>query len=183
VFVDEAYADFSGHTLAGLLASHENLLIGRSLSKSSLAAVHAGYVLGHARAIAAIERMLTAPYHVNALQLLMALRYRDIAPHVHAVARTVIAERERVHDALAARQGVTPRPSRANFVLVGVAGPAERAQTVHQAMARAGVRVRDVGALPGLAGHLRVTVGTRDENDLFLAALDEALNDALGDAL
>jgi histidinol-phosphate aminotransferase len=175
VFVDEAYADFSDHTFAGLLANHENLLIGRSLSKSSLAAVHVGYVLGHARAIAALERMVTAPYHLNALQILMARRYRDIAPHVHAMAREVAAERERIHGALAAREGVTPRPSRANFVLFGVAGPAERARQVHQAMARAGVRVRDVGALPGLAGYLRVTVATRAENDLFLEALDQAL--------
>jgi histidinol-phosphate aminotransferase len=175
VFVDEAYADFSGHSFAGLLADHDNLLIGRSLSKSSLAAVHVGYVLGHGRAIAAIERMLTAPYHVNALQILMARRYRDIAPHVRAMARSVVAERERIHDALAAREGVTPRPSRANFVLFGIAGLAERARQVHQALARAGVRVRDVGALPGLAGYLRVTVGTRAENDLFLAAMDQAL--------
>jgi histidinol-phosphate aminotransferase len=175
VFVDEAYADFSGHTHAALLAEHDNLLIGRSLSKSSLAAVHLGYVLGHPRAIAAIERMVIAPYHLNSIQLIMARRYGDIAPHVRAMAEQVAAERERVHRALATMDGVTPRPSRANFVLFAMAGEAGRARVVHQALARAGVRVRDVGGLPGLAGHLRVTVGTRADNDLFLSALGAVL--------
>jgi histidinol-phosphate/aromatic aminotransferase/cobyric acid decarboxylase-like protein len=78
--------------------------------------------------------------------------------------------------ALAALRGIEPRPSRANFILFRVEGPAARARSVHAALARIGVRVRDVGGLAGLAGWLRVTVGAPEENDAFVTALAEALD-------
>lgn len=178
VFVDEAYADFSQHSYASWLASHANLLIGRSLSKSSLAGVHAGFVMGHPRVIAAIERMLTAPYHVNAWQLLAARRYGDIAPHVHALVREVMTERERMRARLSGLSGIEPRPSRANFLLFRIAAGPERARFIYRRLVEHGVRVRDVGGLAGLAGYLRVTVGTAAENDCFVGALDEVQREA-----
>lgn len=168
LFVDEAYADFSGETLLGDVAAHPNLLIGRSLSKSLVAAVRLGFAVGHPELIAALERAYTAPYHLNALQLRVAARYADVLPHVRAAAAAVVAERDRVAAALAQLPGVLPLPSRANFILFSV--PGDPAAT-HAALAAAGVRVRDVSGLPGLGAHLRVTIGTREENELFVEEL------------
>ena len=175
VFIDEAYHDFSRQTFADRLDRAPNLLIGRSMSKSSLAAGHVGFVLGHPEMIAHIERLFTAPYHVNVMQIALARRYGDIADHVRSSADSVIAERARVIEALRAIPGITPRDSHANFVLFSVEGPAERASAVHAGLADSGVRVRNLGAVVGLAGTLRVTIGTAAETDLFLAAREGAL--------
>lgn len=175
VFVDEAYADFAGTSLAGDSARHANLMIGRSLSKALLAGMRLGYVIAHPEVIRVLEQLFTAPYHLSAMHLVLAARYGEIAPYVRDAVAQVVAERARVFEALSALDGVAPRPSEASFVLFAVDGGPARAQAVHGALATAGVRVRDVGGLPGLASYLRVTIGTAPENDAFLAALRNAL--------
>ena len=169
VLVDEAYADFAGESVLAEATTRPNLLVGRSLSKSLLAGVRLGWAVGHPEVIAALERVYTAPYHLNALQLLVASRYDEIKAHVGAAVAGVRAERERVREALARLPGVTVWPSRANFLLFGVPDAGQLAAD----LADRGVRVRDVSGLPGLASHLRVTIGARQENELFLAALGE----------
>jgi histidinol-phosphate aminotransferase len=171
VFVDEAYADFCGATRITEVERHLNLAIGRSLSKGMLAGVRLGYVVGHPQLIAALEQLYTAPYHLSSLQLAVARRYADIAPHIERAAAAVVAERTRVTAALRAQPGIDPLPSCGNFVLFRVAGAPERARQVHASLAAAGIRVRDVGGLPKLAGYLRVTIGLPAENDLLLTSL------------
>jgi histidinol-phosphate aminotransferase len=175
VLVDEAYADFAGESVLddAALAGRPNLLVGRSLSKALLAGARLGFAVGHPEVIEALERIYTAPYHLNLMQLAVASRYGDVLPHVRAAARAVVAERERVAAALAAR-GVATAPSRGNFLLFAQPGAAE----VHASLAARGVRIRDVSRLPGLGSHLRVTIGTAAENDAFLAALGETLSTA-----
>lgn len=174
VLVDEAYADFSGFTLVDRIPAAANLFVVRSLSKASLAGAHLGFVVAHPDVVRAVERMYTAPYHLNAWQLVLARRYGEVRPHIEAAAIAVTTERARVFEALVAMPGVAPRPSRANFILFRVA--AEPA-AVHRALASSGVRIRSLGGLAALAGHLRVTVGTPAENDLFLAELARAVPD------
>lgn len=171
VLLDEAYADFAGETRIGEVAVHDNLLVGRSLSKSLLAGVRLGFAVGHPAAVTAIERLYTAPYHLNLWQLRVAARYGDVLPHVRTAAAAVRAERQRVHDALAAL-GLRPLPSRGNFIMFSVPGAAAGRATVLAArLAQSGVRVRDVSSLPGAGESLRVTVGTPAENALFLSTL------------
>lgn len=172
VVIDEAYADFSGFTLVDRVPAAANLFVVRSLSKASLAGAHLGFAVAHPDAIRAVERMYTAPYHLNAWQLLLARRYGEVRPHVERAAAAVITERTRVFDALVALPGIAPRPSLANFILFRLdADPA----VVHAALTAAGVRIRFLGGLAALAGHLRVTIGTPGENDLFLDALRRAM--------
>jgi len=167
VLVDEAYFEISGWTALARLDRAPNLFLARSLSKSMLAGVHVGCAIAHPEAITAIERLYTAPYHLDAWQLLCAERYALLRPHVGAAAAMIRAERERVAAALRAR-GLTVLEGRANFLTFEVGG---RSRAVWHGLAEAGVRVRDLGALPGLAGFLRVTIGTEEENDLFLSEI------------
>jgi histidinol-phosphate aminotransferase len=172
VLLDEAYADFSGVSLMSEAATRRNLIVARSLSKSLSAAVRLGYAVAHPAIIAALERIYAAPYHLNLLQLALATRHADLLPHVRTAAAAVSGERERVGAALAAMPGAAPRPSHGNFVCFGVRGTAS---VIASAMARHGVRVRDVSGLPGAGESLRVTIGKREENDVFLARLGELL--------
>ena len=175
VLLDEAYADYSGATEVGRIPAAPNLLVVRSLSKSSLAGIHIGFAVAHPDVVRVIDRMYTAPYHLDAMQLLVARRYPEIRPHVESAAARAVAERDRLQTELAAMPDITPRPSRASFILFHVAGESNRARTVHRTLAEAGVRIRDVGSLSGLAGYLRVTIGTPAENSLFLQELRAAM--------
>ncbi len=168
--VDEAYADYAGETVLDLLPHNPNLLVGRSLSKALLAGVRLGYAVGHPELIQALEALLFAPYHLSALQLLTARHFALIQPHLSTHVASVVAERQRVEAGIRAL-GLTPHPSRANFILFAVPDAA----ATYQGLVARGVRLRDVSSMPGLAGHLRVTVGNEAENDLFLDALNSCL--------
>lgn len=174
VIMDEAYADFSKRTWIGRHYDHPNLFIIRSLSKSSLAAVHLGFVVAHPDVIATVERMYTAPYQLNHIQLLLARRYDRLKLHVAQAAAEVIDERERITRALQQIPCITPRPSAANFILFKVGPGPDAAGELYKRLTDAGVRIRDVSGLKNLGGHLRVTLGTPEENELFLRVLADA---------
>ncbi|MCP4604880.1 MAG: histidinol-phosphate aminotransferase family protein [Proteobacteria bacterium] len=169
VFVDEAYADYALESVMDLVDQYPNLLIARSLSKSMLAGVRLGYGVGHPDLINVLERLIFAPYNLNALQLSVAAHYDIIKPHVGVMVEKVVIERERIQKRLV-ELGFSVWPSRANFVLFEVLS----AKEAFEHLTKMGIRVRDVSSLPGLGEHLRVTVGTKEENNLFLSAISEA---------
>jgi histidinol-phosphate aminotransferase len=166
VFVDEAYADFSGRSVLDLVPAHPNLLVARSLSKAQLAGVRLGYGVGHPELVAALERLLFAPYHLCALQLLVAHHFHLIQPHLAARVAQVVRERQRVLAAIE-RLGLRVWPGQGNFLLFAVPDAA----AAYQRLLEQGVRVRDVSSMPGLDSHLRVTIGSVEDNDVFLEAL------------
>lgn len=172
VLVDEAYADFAGRTVVDLVPDHPNLLVGRSLSKSMLAGIRLGYAVGHPELIATLEHLLFAPYHLSALQLEVANQLELIRPHLAERVQQVVSERERVALAIEAL-GQRVWPSRANFLLFS-ASPQD-AGAVYDGLLHRGIRLRNVSSMPGLDNHLRVTMGTVEENELFLEALSEVL--------
>jgi histidinol-phosphate aminotransferase len=164
VVVDEAYGEFSRRPSAiGLLAQFaDRLVVCRTMSK---AFAFAGGRLGYlAAAPAVVDALLLVrlPYHLSALtQAAASAALRHGSSTLESVA-TLVAERERVIAGLR-NLGAQVVPSDANFVLFGYfadASAAWRRYLEH------GVLIRDVG----IAGHLRVTVGTPAENDAFLAA-------------
>lgn len=169
-FVDEAYADYSGETVLDLLPDNGNLLIGRSLSKAQLAGARLGYGVGHPDLVRTLEGLLFAPYHLSALQLLIARHFALIRPHLADHVEAVVRQRARVAAGIQAL-GLKPYPSKANFVLFAAPDAAADVAAINTGLLARGVRLRDVSGMPGLAGHLRVTVGTAAENDLFLEAL------------
>jgi len=170
--VDEAYGQFASWSAQELMGPDVPLAVTRTFSKTwSMAAARLGYLLGPPELVAHLERV-ALPYHVDAFKQLagrLALRY--VAEMESAVA-AVVAERTRLEEAFA-RMGVGFWPSQANFVLFRPG--ARPGREVWEALLDKGVLVRDTSSWPGLGGCLRVTVGTRAENDAFLAALEASL--------
>ena len=166
VFVDEAYADYAGESVVDLVQTHPNLLIGRSLSKSLLAGVRLGFGVGHPDLINVLERLLFAPYHLNHLQLIVAEHYHLIKPHLESMVQGVTEERIRIQKSLR-RLGLRTWRSKANFILFEV----ENAAATYRGLLEHGVRIRDVSSMPGMGEQLRVTIGNKKENNLFLSAL------------
>jgi histidinol-phosphate aminotransferase len=175
VILDEAYVDFQTHddpdASADLLGRFLNLVCLRSFSKShGLAGLRVGYALGpppFCRAVDAVRQ----PFSVNALAQVAAteaLRHGDDL--AERVERTVI-ERVTVEEGLR-ELGLETPDSHANFSWIDLGDRDER-EVVDELGSR-GVIVR-AGASLGGPGHIRVTYGTRDENQRFLAALAEVI--------
>jgi histidinol-phosphate aminotransferase len=170
VVVDEAYIAYGGDSFLPLLAQHRNLILLRTLSKIGMAALRVGYLAARPELVAELEKV-RPPYNVGALNLaaaeLLLGRHRGLLDRQAAM---VVAERERLRAALAARPGLRVYPSGANLLLFEVAD----AHAVWRGLADRGVLVRKFGG-GRLASYLRVTIGTPEENALFLAALAEVL--------
>jgi histidinol-phosphate aminotransferase len=175
VLLDEAYVEFS--TLQDpdesidLLDRHPNLVLLRTFSKVyGLCGLRAGYALGSEDFRLAVDRV-RQPFSVNALAQTAAA---EALKHVDEVERRVeqtAIERLHVESALEER-GLEATDSQANFSWVSL-GDRDEGE-VMRGLEERGVIVR-AGAALGQAGWLRVTYGTRRENDRFLAALDEVL--------
>ncbi|MDR4499119.1 MAG: histidinol-phosphate aminotransferase family protein [Candidatus Scalindua sp.] len=166
IFVDEAYGDFSKKTWIHLLKDHQNLFIARTTSKSCMAGIRLGYGIGHPDIVNAMETIFTAPYHLSYFQLIIAKHFNLIQPHLKNLSESIIEERERVVYQLT-DMGICFIPSQANFILFKVINP----HTVFQQLAESGVRIRSLHTIPGLSSYVRVTIGRREENDLFLEKL------------
>jgi len=174
VVVDEAYAEFSDRPSAAvLLATHgSKLIVSRTMSKAfAFAGGRLGY-LAAAPAVVDALQLVRLPYHLSVLTQAAAraaLRHADATLASVALLR---AERNRVMVELAAA-GYDVVPSDANFVLFGRFADAPRAW---RALLDRGVLIRDVG----ISQRLRVTVGTPEENDAFLAAAVDVFAQEVG---
>lgn len=169
VVVDEAYAPFAGASFLPELDGRARLLVLRTVSKMGLAGLRLGLLAGHPEWLAEIDKV-RLPYNIGSLNQAsgeFALRHREA---FGIQARRIREDREALYGALRELPGVTAYPSRANFVLFRV--PAGRGRAVHAGLLARGVLVKCLdGQHPLLADCLRVTVGTPEENAVFLEAL------------
>lgn len=173
VVVDEAYVEFApeGTSVAPLLASLPRLVVVRTFSKAfRLAGLRLGYLLAAPWVVDDLQTV-RLPYHLDALTQVAGLVALEQEAAFLGHRAAVAAERERVAVALGARPEVEVFDSVANFLLIRTAVP----DLFDRLLAR-GVLVRDVSGGPGLAGCLRITIGTPAENDALLAALADALS-------
>jgi len=171
VVFDEAYQPFSSRTWMQRMAAHDHVLVMRTLSKFGLAGVRLGYLCGAAALIDEVEKV-RPPYNVGALNAEAARFAIDHADEYARQAAILREERSRLQQALKAIAGVQPFPSEANMILVRVPD----AKAAFEGMKARGVLVKNVSAMhPLLAGCLRLTVGTPDENAQMVRALKESV--------
>jgi len=171
VVVDEAYAEFADTpSLTQMLDLYPNLLVLRTLSKAyGLAGARIGALIA-ANSIISLIRRIMAPYPLATpcvAAVLSALGADATIARLQHL-QTTRAERQRLSAALAAHPAVRHVwPSAANFLVFRV----DDAKASWNGLINAGVIVRDVSHYLGLANCLRVSIGTPQENDAFLAAL------------
>lgn len=170
VVVDEAYVEFGGGTARPLLEALPRLVVSRTFSKAyRLAGLRLGYLLAHRWVVDDLRRV-RLPYHLDTLKQVAALVALDLGPSMLTHIPRVASERERLGAALRDLPGVVPYPSVANFILFRTEVP-----DLFDRLLEHGVLVRDFSTEPRLEGCLRVTIGTREENDAFLEALRGSL--------
>lgn len=169
VIVDEAYHAFSGESCMNLLDEFDNLLVMRTLSKSGLAGIRLGYVLGHAAILEQLEK-IRLPYNINTLTQVTAEFMLNHATILEEQARRICTDRESLYAQLCAMPGVRAWPSAANFILFRTTRGT--AAAIHAGLRQQGILIKNLhGSHPLLDNCLRVTVGTAEENRKFLEAL------------
>jgi histidinol-phosphate aminotransferase len=178
VVVDEAYGQFSSWSALDLRrggghgngdgAANRGLVVVRTFSKTwSMAGVRLGYLIADPEVVAACGQVVL-PYHLSAVTQLagvLALRFHH---EMEARVALIAEERGRVSAELAGMP-VQTWASDANFILFRPQG--RDAAEVWRGLLDRSVLIRDCSSWEGLAGCLRVTIGTPGENDRFLDAL------------
>lgn len=160
---DRAYGDFANDTLPPL---DERLVIFSTFSKAwGLAGLRVGWLASTARTCREI-RKVKLPYSLNVFsETIAALALENRALRDANVAR-VIAERERVVRFMRDVNAIETFSTAANFV-------AFRTRLKLEDFLRRDILIRDISAYPRLANCLRVSIGSRTQNDAFLTALKE----------
>ncbi len=179
VVCDEAYQDFGGPTAIPLLRRSSRLVVLRTFSKAmGMAGLRFGLALAHPEVARELAKG-KLPYNVNLVTLAAADVALDHAEGFAARTRAIVETRERFLPRLARIPGLEVFPTAANFVLIRcLALPAgEVFRRLHQ---EHGILVRDVSAAPELAECLRITIGTEEDMEAVLAALEEILAPARG---
>ncbi|MBX6396071.1 MAG: histidinol-phosphate transaminase [Alicyclobacillaceae bacterium] len=172
VVLDEAYHEYVeaadyGHGLP-LLKQGARVLVLRTFSKLyALAALRVGYAIGDPEIISLINRV-REPFNVNAVAQAAAVAALRDEEHRRKSFEVNRSGKRQLYEGLTAL-GCECVPTEANFILVRV--PYSSTE-IFQALLRRGVIVRD-GAAFGLPEYLRITIGTREENERLLHALEE----------
>lgn len=170
VAVDEAYVDFAPRSALGLLNSHDNVVLLRTFSKSyGLAGLRIGYALGPREVIEALDAVKDS-YNVDRLAIAAAVAAIEDEAHHRTLVDEVVRNRSELEMALAGL-GFEVAPSATNFVF---ARPPKPAIEVVEALRKRRILVRHYDREP-IAGWLRITVGTRDQDDKLLEALKDIL--------
>ena len=175
--VDEAYIDFARAegvgTCLDLVSDDNNVVVARTFSKLyGLAGLRVGYGVMSRRLSDYLNRV-REPFNVNSLALAGALAALDDEEFAEQTRRRIWAGLDEL-DAGMRALGVETFPSQANFIL---AKPPRPAGEVFQELLRRGVIVRHMAAF-GLPEHLRINVGTPEEQRILLAAMAEVLKES-----
>ena len=171
--VDEAYIEFHGESAASVLKKYPHMIIARTFSKAyGLAAARVGYMLADANIVEMIDKSYM-PYHMNVLSLVTADTVYQMRHEYVPRIQMMVAERKRMETELKKLSGLTVYPSATNFILVKYA----RAVELNEAMEAAGIGLRSFGSAPRLENCLRISMGTREENDIWYKAMKDFIEE------
>mgnify|MGYP002151651911 CR=1 FL=1 len=171
VVIDEAYIDFGGESAVTLVNQYPNLLVIQTLSKSrSLAGIRLGYAMGHVDLIDGLVRVKDSfnSYPIDSLAITAGVASFADQDYFEQTCKKVISSREHVVSELI-ELGFDVIPSAANFVFA--CHPQMDAVELVKGLRNQGVIVRHFSQ-DRIRQYLRITIGTTEENQQLLAALD-----------
>jgi histidinol-phosphate aminotransferase len=173
VLVDEAYIEFSKQQSAlKLLDRYSNLMVLRTFSKAfGLAGIRIGFAIANAPLTAELLKP-KIPFASNRLAEITVVKVLENYHLVQETVSAILQERERVYGELKKIQSIKTHESDTNFFILEVENPTR----IFNELKAKDVLVRDVSSYPLMEKCIRVNVGTRQENERFLAALNEVMS-------
>ena len=175
VIVDEAYQPFAQASFMPRLTEFDNLVVMRTVSKLGLAGIRLGYMSAGISLLVEFGKV-RPPYNINVLTQAAAEFVLEHVEVLDAQAAALRDERSRLSAALTMLPGIEVFPSAANFLLIRVHGKDNNGNNVFNRLLEHKVLIKNAGKMHGLLDNcLRVTVGTPQENNVFLDALTASL--------
>lgn len=148
----------------------KNVLVLKTFSKAyGLAGLRVGYALGNAELISCLEKA-RQPFNVNSLAQAAAVAALDDKKFLARTRKTILEGKDYIYDNLS-KLGIAYVPSVSNFVLIDVG---RDGVSIFKQMLKFGVIVRDMKQY-GLKNFIRVTIGTKKENERFIKVLKKVL--------
>lgn len=177
VVLDEAYHPFAQATFMNRLTKFDNLLVMRTVSKMGLAGLRLGLLCGHPDIIAEVDK-IRLPYNINILTQITAEFVLDNIAVLDQQAKLIRDAREQLLASMRSIENLEVFSSQANFILFRVL--TERvglsSDDVFESIKRSGILIKNMKMDSGLLKNcLRVTIGTAEENQLFLEALRKTM--------
>ncbi len=170
LLLDNAYGEFCRYDYRPLLARYPHLILFRTFSKAwSLAGMRLGYLLADPRLVAELIKV-KLPYNLGHPGVIAGRVALEAKAEARRRVRLIVARRPQ-WAAMLEEEGFEVFPSEANFLLVRTSPP-ERAREVRATLEARSIRVRDVSGYPGLAGCIRVSIGTGASLRATRAALE-----------
>ena len=166
VFLDEAYVEFADCSHIGLVDKYENLVVGRTMSKAfGLAGMRLGYALAPEWIADQYQRSAPPFFAITCASVAAGAAALSDLEYMRSSVDKIRHERGRLQNE------IESHPSQANFLYVKTAEPSHE---VVEKFLRRGIIIRDCRSFRGAGEHhVRVTVGTPEENDRFLSAYKE----------
>lgn len=166
VFLDEAYADFANHNLLRLARDYDNLVIGRTMSKAfGLAGLRLGYAVAPEWIADQYRRAAPPFFGITCASVAVGVAALGDLEHMQRSVSMIRSERERL------QKEIGSHPSQANFLYIKTAKPSDE---VAEQFLRRGIIIRDCRSFRGAGEHhVRVTIGTPEQNNRFLDAYRE----------
>ncbi|HET7094159.1 MAG TPA: histidinol-phosphate transaminase [Thermomicrobiales bacterium] len=177
VVIDEAYAEFAGVSHRPLMDRYPNVAVVRTMSKfAGLAGMRVGYGAFPPGLMPYLLRVMPAFCNISAPSTAAALASLDDLPYLETIVARIVADRDELAARLRDIPGVEPLPSATNFLLVRL--PVADAGPIVRALAERGVFVRHFPrSRHGLNDCLRVSIGSAEENEIFLDELRDRLRE------
>lgn len=167
--IDEAYTDFADYSALSLVKEFDNVIILRTLSKGySLAGLRLGFGIANPKLLSGLFKVKDS-YNVDAVAILVGAAAMRDQKYKNTCAEKVKQSRTKLAKDLK-QIGLKVRDSHGNFLLV--TPPNNQAETIYQSLKQQNILVRYFN-LPGLDNKLRITIGTDDQNQQLLQALNK----------
>lgn len=167
VVIDEAYGAFCGQSLLPLLKKYDNVIFLKTLSKLGMASIRLGFLIGNADIIAQLDKV-RLPYNVNSLSQSAAGFFLDYQKEFAKQIKEITQRREELYRMLREIKWIKVYPSQANFIFFSCAFDSNR---IYNNVIAEGIVVKNLNLPPLLINCMRVTVGTKKENEAFLKTL------------
>jgi histidinol-phosphate aminotransferase len=169
VVIDEAYINFSRQqSFIRELTEYPNLVILQTLSKAwGLAGLRVGMAFASEMIIDVLNK-IKPPYNIGQATQELVLKALQETTHVNEMIKEIVRMRIELAEKLSRLSSVmNVYPSDANFLLVKI----QHARHLYEILLNKGIVVRDRSSAPGCADCLRITVGTREQNDNLFETL------------
>jgi histidinol-phosphate aminotransferase len=175
VVVDEAYVDFTEHSLVPLIRTHPNLVLIRTFSKAfGMAGARLGYMVANAELSKALAEKAQLPYPISRFTARLGIECLRNLEAIRDGVSKMKQERKWLMERLTRIKGFRSFNSETNFILVCTG---QNSAKISAGLRLLGVSVKDIGDVLGYRGCFRATVGTRSMNEKLLNAIGEVMSD------